>query len=358
MRLALYVFICLAGGTASWGQGPKLVHVLKGHDSSVRVIVFSPDSKLLASSQDGSEVRLWDVSSGKNLGILSKDGDCYGALAFSPDGKLLAGGVFSCRSATLWNVAKRTKTGIVRSDFRFPISWPAIAFQPGGKTLVWRSCDSDDFDSDKNKITFTDVASLKNTGAVKVKIGRYGCMAFSPDCRLFAIGSCFRGVVGRDVIELYEIATGKKLLTLQGRGSSTMDIAFSPNGKMLAAAIDETVKLWDAATGKHISTFTISNPIVTVPGVKGSFSQIVYGVAFSPDGKTIAFGNSFIPVVELWDVATCKKINVLRGNPLGIGDGIDSIAFSPNGKLLAVGRSTGSGNWDETIELWTLRGQE
>ena len=123
---------------------------------------------------------------------------------------------------------------------------------------------------------------------------------------------------------------------------------------MLAAAIDNTVRLWEMPSGKHISTFTISRPSVTFPGVKGTFSQYIRGVAFSPDGKTIAFGNSSIPVVELWDVATGKKRLALRGNPPSLGHGIVCIAFSPNGRMLAAGRSAGGGAWDETIELWEI----
>ena len=102
MRLTLCILICLASSEVAWGQEPKLVHILKGHDAAVGFIAFSPDSKLLASSQDGCQVMLWDVNSGESLGVLSKGQKYYGALAFSPDGKLLAGGS-SCRSVMFWD---------------------------------------------------------------------------------------------------------------------------------------------------------------------------------------------------------------------------------------------------------------
>lgn len=338
MKLALCVFICLAGSAASWGQEPKLVRVLRGHKSSVIVVVFSPDSKLLASSQDGGEVRLWEVSSGKNLGILYKGGDHYGSLAFSPDGKILAGG-HDCRWVSLWDVGKRTQFCIIRARSRFPRRWPAVAFQTDGKTLVWRSCDSDDNDSENQEIVFTNVATLKNTGAVKVNIGRHGLMTFSPDCRLFAVGG-LRGGDSGDVSTLYETGTGKKLTAFKGHSDSNWDLIFSPDGSKLAAAIDETVKLWDVATGKHIATFTGA----------GKYASCV---AFSPDGKTLAFGSLHDPVVELWNVAAGKKLYTLRGKGPET-DGVDSIAFSPDGKMLAAGREEGAGSRDETIELWDI----
>jgi WD40 repeat protein len=221
MRFALCLFICLAGIAAS-AQEPKLVCVLRGHKFSVRVLAFSPDSKLLASSQDGGDVRLWDVGSGKSLSVLHEGGNSYGSLAFSPDGKLLAGGS-DCRWVSLWDVANRTQIGTVKAPFRFPMSRPAVAFQPDGKTLVWRSCSSDDNDSDRQEIAFTNVAMLKNAGKVKVNIGRYLYMAFSPDCRHFAVGNRVGG--DRDVIALYETGTGKKIATFKD-GDSAVDLMF------------------------------------------------------------------------------------------------------------------------------------
>ena len=354
MRLALCFLFCLVGSSASWGQEPKLVHVLSGHKSSVGIVVFSPDGKLLASSQDGGEVRLWDVSSGKNLAVLYRELNGVrhhcGSLAFSPDGKLLAGGVEG-RWVVLWDTAKCAKVGIIEAS-EFHDYSSCLAFQPNGKTLVSQSRDSDG----KLVIAISDVATLKNTGAIKVNVGRHGDMAFSPDCRFFALGPFFSQFVHRDVMELYETATGKKLTTFQGHDHAALALTFSPDGKMLAAAVEQSVKLWDVATGKHLSTFAISSPTSTYPGVKGSFGNYVYCIAFSPDSKIITFGNSGEPVVELCDVTTGKKITALKGNPLDKRDGIDSIAISPDGKMLAAGRSAGSGNWDETIELWDIGG--
>lgn len=337
MRHALCVLICLAASAASCAGEPKLLHVLRGHEHSVRVLVFSFDSRLLASSQDGGEVRLWDARTGKNVGILYQDGDSYDALAFSPDGKTLAGGS-DCRWVSVWDIGSRTRVGTIemrRSSF--PHAGACIAFRASGKTLLSWSYDSD---SDHQASVLIDVATLNKTGAIKLNFGRGQCMVFSPNCRLFAVRHS-SGAGTEDLIKLYETATGKELTTLKGHSDSATDLVFSADGRTIAAAVDGTAKIWGVATDRHISTF------------RGA-GKYVCGVAFTPDGNTLAFGVFYDPVVELWDVSTSKKIAALKGKTHGT-DGISNIAISPDGKLLAVGRSAGGmDGWDETIELWDI----
>ena len=200
-----------------------LARTLSGHTSEVWAMAFSPDGRLLATgSQDGT-ARLWDPATGQHQRTLTGHTSEVVAVAFSPDGRLLAT-ASGDKTTRVWDLA-------------------------GGP--AWRY----------------------------IHDGEVWAVAFSPDGRLLATGS------QDGAARLWDPATGECLRTLTGHTGRVIDVAFSPDGRLLATAGgdkaerfwdpavgDKTARVWDPATGECLHTLT------------GHTSEVV-AVAVRPGGR-------------------------------------------------------------------------
>jgi len=183
-------------------------------------------------------------------------------------------------------------------------------------------------DSEKADVFDENLRSKEIKPHVFVQLGHSGRIdsaVFSPDGRFLLSGSW------DNTLKLWDIATGKEIRTFMGHSSIVRSVSFSPDGHLaLSGSSDETLKLWDVATGKEIRTFI------------GHSSQ-VFSVSFSPDGH-LALSGSGGGTLKLWDVATGKEIRTFMGH----SDIVNCVSFSPDGSKAL------SGSWDRTLKLWDI----
>ena len=285
----------------------------------INIMRFTPDGTHLAVGTDVG-VWLYAVPDGKETALFTGHTGHVNALAFSPDGKILASGGFSNPIIQLWDI----ETGTKLSKFiltKSTDSIEALAFSKDVKTLI----SLDMF----GRITHWDIETGSKSSSPSMMQTREAVI-FSPENNMLASGH------GDGKIRLWDATTAKRQATLTGharllkRGDKGVwALAFSHDGKMLASGShDKTVKLWNADNRKSLATF------------KGHNGWVI-AVAFSADGSILASGDTS-KVIKLWDVNTKQE----RATLIGHTNAISALTFSPDGKTLA------SGSYDGTIRFW------
>jgi serine/threonine protein kinase len=150
-------------------------------------------------------------------------------------------------------------------------------------------------------------------------------VAISPDGKTIASSG------SNSTIKLWNLATGKEISSLNAYSRQVNTVVISPNGKTLVSASDDsTIKVWNLATGKQIRTLT-------------GHSDSVHALAISADSETLISGSDD-NTIKIWDLATGEQIRTLVGHIFWVR----SVAISPDSVILA------SGSFDKTIKIWNL----
>ncbi|WP_435005293.1 WD40 repeat domain-containing protein [Tundrisphaera lichenicola] len=258
---------------------------LSSDGSDFSSVAISPDGRTLAANRPGLGAISWDLDTGKERAFYRENSDdsafggnavAYGwGLAYSPDGKTLAGGGSHSGEdgfVTLWDTA----TGEAHLGLKYPSPVTTVAYGPDGKILAVGSMsgmvDLIDPDAKREKI---------QVPAVRAYLAP---VVFSPDGRSLATASDDRR------IRLWDVETGRERKVLKGQMKGIFCVAYHPGGRVLASGdAGGSIYLWDLQTRK---------PIAQLEGHRGK----VWTIAFSPDRKTMASGGEDREI-RLWDLS-------------------------------------------------------
>ncbi len=316
--LVMAVVLGTRGGCAASKQPTLRVDVSLetkvGTDvSRVWGLALSPNSKQLAAGGNGGKVELWTPGASKRTARYDGAAFTVSDLAYSPDGRWLAGATFVMSKIRLWNRAtgKHVDFGASKEPIK------TVAFSPDSRKIV--------FAPGHHPIEVVDVKSRQGLVQLKGHLYPISAVAVSPDGKQVAAAGWGK------TVHLWSLSSGKHLHGLRGHTGEIKALAFSGDSKRLASAgADGSVRLWNPRTGKGLSVLQKNG-------------AAVWGLAMHPTQPLLVSGGEDRRLT-FWDIRAAKRIRqVDHTDPVG------KLVFGPKGKRLA------SASWTGLVRLWNVR---
>ncbi|MBV9228370.1 MAG: hypothetical protein JOZ18_03580, partial [Chloroflexi bacterium] len=342
---------------------PHLITMLQ-ENSAVNHVIFHPDGQVLialGSLDNSAEVTFWDMKTRKGHTTYLDFRGVAGTIsswALSPNGQLVAGA--NDQGLWLWETQKGAKIARLETtqpaqspttsqSYTPPASTP-ITFSPDSTMLASGRCTQ--YDSAKTNCVqsqlllwnmTTQLPTSQRLGNIPALITH---LAFSSDGKTLYSSTQTSGSANPGGgLQLWDVASGTQLVqSFAGYSGGVADFVLSPDSKTLAASDgNANIYLWDVQSQKALE------PPLSMKGVRY--------LAFSPDSKTLAASSTptnGIPsstdyVVHLWNILASPPSDVpLLGHRMSSTNTITSLSFSPDGQTLASGDSDGA------ILVWNM----
>lgn len=335
------------------------------HNTIVSSAVYSADGTQILTASWDSTAKVWDADTGRQLNVLAGHTDAVHSAVFLPDGHRIVTGSFD-KSARIWDLASGGERPALRSH-RGRV-WTAYT-SPDDKRIVSAGSDG---------IIQWDLASGSPISAIHSMSATVGSAVYSLD------GSRILASSSDKTARVFDAQDGRELLRLDHPAGVVIAL-YSPDGKYIATtSYDSFVRLWDAQSGQLLRTYqghtdkayglvwsrdsklfatsgydskamvwdiNQTTPLVTVQDTVSERAIatdkkccIIFGVALSPDGKSLATaGDSHL--VRIWDVKTGALKMDLRGHT----DRLFSVFYSHDGAQII------SAGVDGTARIWDAR---
>lgn len=291
---------------------------LDAHAAPVHAVCFDDSATRLASGSSGGELFVWNLAAESHLRTAFARHPEVAKVVFSPDGRWIAScGNDSRNSIVLWDAGTGAQVAVLHGHTD---NVTDVAFHPEGDVLASCSWDA--------SVRCWSVPQRGPIGPPRVVPQRCAAISFSPDGQRLAV-ACREDEAGRAAVLLLSVGDTLSVIQSLDHAEDVTDVAFHPDGNLLATATRGEVQLWDLSQPPARGT------VLACPG-------FVHAVTFSDGGSTLCAATS-LGQLHQWSVASLEEVAPpLRAQTLPIF----ALAFRPDDAMFATGAADGA------VVLW------